>query len=271
MSRQEKILPGFNLTLGFTLSYLSFLVLLPLSMILIGMFGLSAENFVAYIFSPRALAAFKITFLISFLAALLNSFFGFIAAWVLVRYEFPGKRIFDALVDLPFALPTAVAGIALTTAYAPNGILGSLFEKAGIKIAYTQAGIFIALVFIGLPFVIRSLQPVIEDIDIEVEHAAATLGASPAKTFFNILLPGLYPAMLTGFCLSFARALGEYGSVVFISGNMPLKTEIVPLLIMTKLEQFDYKGATAIAFVMLTVSFCMLLAINYFQAFLNKK
>lgn len=271
MTDREKIIPGFNLTLGFTISYLSLLVFIPLSMIFLGMFKLDFATFEKHIFAERTIAAFKVTFTISFLAALVNSFFGFIVAWVLVRYEFPGRKIFDALVDLPFALPTAVAGIALTGAYAPTGMIGQYLSRMGVQVAYTPLGIFVALLFIGLPFVVRSLQPVIEDIDKEIEEAAATLGASRFTTFFSILLPGLFPAMLTGFCLAFARALGEYGSVVFISGNMPMKTEIVPLLIMTKLEQFDYQGATALAFVMLLISFLMLLAINFLQAELQKR
>jgi sulfate transport system permease protein len=272
MSDREKIIPGFSLTLGFTIFYLSLLVFIPLSMVFLNLFKLDYATFERHIFSARTLAAFKITFLTSFYAALVNSFFGFIVAWVLVRYRFPGRKIFDALVDLPFALPTAVAGIALTAAYSQNGLIGKyLYDYFGIQVAYTSLGIFIALMFIGLPFVVRSLQPVIEDIDTEIEEAAATLGASRLNTFVSVLLPGLFPAMLTGFCLAFARALGEYGSVVFISGNMPMKTEIVPLLIMTKLEQFDYAGATALAFVMLMVSFIMLLSVNLLQGYLRRR
>ncbi len=271
MSDREKIIPGFNLTLGFTIFYLSLLVFIPLSMVFLNLFKLDFATFSKHVFAARTLAAFKITFLTSFIAALVNSFFGFIVAWVLVRYKFPGRKIFDSLVDLPFALPTAVAGIALTAAYAPSGTLGRILTSVGIEVAYTPIGIFVALVFIGIPFVVRSLQPVIEDIDMEIEEAAATLGASRMTTFITILLPSLFPAILTGFCLSFARGLGEYGSVVFISGNMPMKTEILPLLIMTKLEQFDYQGATALSFIMLMISFLMLLSINYLQGLLQKR
>jgi len=272
MSDREKIIPGFSLTLGFTIFYLSLLVFIPLSMVFLNLFKLDFETFQRHVFAARTLAAFKITLLTSLYAALANSFFGFIVAWVLVRYNFPGRKIFDALVDLPFALPTAVAGIALTAAYSQTGMVGRyIYDYFGIQVAYSQLGIFVALLFIGLPFVVRSLQPVIEDIDTEIEEASATLGASRLRTFLYVLLPGLLPAMLTGFCLAFARALGEYGSVVFISGNMPMQTEIVPLLIMSKLEQFDYNGAVALAFVMLMLSFLMLLSINLLQGRLQRR
>ena len=271
MSSRERIIPGFGLTLGFTVFYLSLLVLLPVAALFIKFLGLDLKTIIDNTTSPRVIASFRISFMASFLAALVNTFFGLIVAWVLVRYKFPGRRILDAFIDLPFALPTAVAGIALTAIYASSGSVGAILNKWGISVAFTPLGIFIALLFVGLPFVVRTLQPVIEDIDPEIEEAAATLGASGARTFFSVLLPILLPAMLTGFCLSFARGLGEYGSVVFISGNMPMKTEIVPLLIMTKLEQYDYPGAIVLSFVMLLVSFIMLLAVNYFQAILKRR
>lgn len=271
MAEKEKVVPGFGLTLGFTVFYLSLLILLPISTIFIRSATLDPSFFLTTIASERVLASFKVSFLTAFSAALINSIFGFIIAWVLVRYRFPGRRIFDAFVDLPFALPTAVAGIALTAIYAPNGFIGRYLSSAGLPVAFTPLGIFVALLFVGLPFVVRTLQPVIEDIEVEIEEASATMGASRYRTFISILLPGLLPAMLTGFCLAFARGLGEYGSVVFISGNMPLKTEIVPLLIMTKLEQFDYAGATVLALSMLLVSFLMLFTVNYLQGFLRKR
>ena len=268
MTKQRKIhiLPGFHLTLGFTLIYLSLIVLIPLAMLFIKTSSMSWENFYTTITSSRALAAFKLSFGASAISALINAVFGLLAAWVLVRYEFPGKKIIDVLVDLPFALPTAVAGITLTTLYAPNGWLGQFFNSVGIRIAFTPLGIIIALTFIGLPFVIRTIQPILEDFDIEVEEAASSLGANRVQIFLKIIFPTLLPALLTGTAMAFARALGEYGSVVFISGNMPMKTEILPLLIMTKLEQYDYQGATAIAVVMLVVAFVLLLTINLLQA-----
>lgn len=265
MSSKRHTLPGFGLSLGFTLVYLSLLVLIPLSTIFVKSMGLGWAGFWKAATSPRVMAAYQVTLLTSFAAALANAVFGLLVAWVLVRYRFPGRKLLDAMVDLPFALPTAVAGIALTTLYAPNGWVGSRLEPFGIKVAFTELGITVALVFIGMPFVVRTLQPVLQDLEAEIEEAAASLGATRWQTFHRVLLPAIGPALLTGFALAFARAVGEYGSVVFISGNMPMKTEIAPLLIMTKLEQFDYAGATAIAVVMLVASFLLLLAINVLQ------
>jgi len=260
--KRRSVLPGFGLTMGFTLTYLGVLVLIPLSTLFVKSAGLTAEQFWAAVTSPRVLASYRLTFGAAFAAAAINAVFGFLVAWVLTRYEFRGKAIADALVDFPFALPTAVAGIALTTLYAPGGWLGSWLTPLGVQVAFTWVGVVVALTFIGLPFVVRTVQPVIEDFEAEVEEAAASLGAGRWQTFRRVLLPALAPALLTGFALAFARAIGEYGSVVFISGNMPLKTEIAPLLIMTKLEQYDYAGATAIALVLLVVSFVLLLVIN---------
>jgi len=262
--RQRFVLPGFGLSLGFTVFYLSLIVLIPLSGLFLKTFTLDWAHFLEAVASPRVLASYRLTFLASLGGALINAFFGLMAAWVLVRYSFPFKRLVDAFIDLPFALPTAVAGIALTAVYAPNGWIGKWF--APHKIAFTEWGVLIALTFIGLPFVVRTLQPVLEEMDPDIEEAAASLGANRWQTFIKVIFPGLWPAWLTGFALAFARALGEYGSVVFISGNMPFKTEIVPLLIITKLEQYDYAGATAIAVVMLVASFALLLFINLMQA-----
>lgn len=263
--KQHSVLPGFNLALGFTLLYLSLIVLIPLSATFIRTASLSWEEFWAVVTTPRVLASYRLTFGASFAAALVNAVFGLLVAWVLVRYRFPGKRLVDALVDLPFALPTAVAGIALTALYAGNGWIGQFFEPLGIKIAFTPLGVFVALTFIGLPFVVRTVQPVLEDIEAELEEAAATLGANRFQTFSRIIFPTLFPALITGFALAFARAIGEYGSVIFIAGNMPMVSEITPLLIITKLEQYDYAGATALAVVMLSISFIMLLIINLLQ------
>jgi sulfate transport system permease protein len=268
--RRHSVLPGFNLALGITLLYLCVIVLIPLSAAFIKTATLSWTQFWNIVTEPRVVASYQLTFGASFLAACINAFFGLIVAWVLVRYQFPGKRVVDALVDLPFALPTAVAGIALTAIYAPNGWIGRYFEMAGIKVSFTPLGVLVALVFIGLPFVVRTVQPVLEDLERELEEAAATLGANRWQTFRRVLFPTLLPALLTGFALAFARAVGEYGSVVFIAGNMPMISEITPLLIITKLEQYDYTGATAIAVVMLLVSFVLLLIINYLQ-WLNQK
>jgi sulfate transport system permease protein len=267
MSRNSRrsVLPGFGLTLGYTLLYLGIIVLIPLSAAFIKTSSLTWEQFWTTVTAPRVVASYKLTFGVSLLAALANVVFGLLVAWVLVRYRFFGRRFVDALVDLPFALPTAVAGIALTTLYAPNGWIGRWFEPLGIKIAFTPIGIWITLTFIGLPFVVRTVQPVLEDLDAELEEAAASLGANRWQTFWRVILPPLYPPLITGFALAFARAVGEYGSVVFISGNMPMKTEITPLLIMTKLEQYDYAGATALAVVMLVLSFFLLLTINVLQ------
>ena len=265
----RRILPGFNLSLGFTLVYLSLIVLIPLSATFLKSADLSLAEFWALVTSPRVLASYRITFGASLAAATLNAGFGLVVAWVLVRYSFPGKRLVDALVDLPFALPTAVAGIALASLYAGNGWIGRHLEPLGIKVAYTELGVLVALTFIGLPFVVRTLQPVLEELEPELEEAADTLGATRWQTLRRVVFPELLPALITGFALSFARALGEYGSVVFISGNMPMRTEITPLLIIAKLEQFDYRGATALAVVMLVASFLLLLLINTLQRWSN--
>ncbi|MEV2530362.1 sulfate ABC transporter permease subunit CysT [Paenibacillus larvae] len=263
--RPKRVLPGFSLTLGYTWIYLAILVLIPLSMLIWKTAGMGWPEFWSTVTNERVIASYKLSFGASLAAGLINTVFGFIVAWVLVRYNFPGKRIIDSLVDLPFALPTAVAGIALTTLYAPNGWIGSILQSAGIKAAYTPIGIMIALVFIGIPFVVRTVQPVLQELEQDTEEAAALLGAYRLRTFIKVIFPQVLPALLTGFTLAFARAIGEYGSVVFISGSMPMKTEIAPLLIMTKLEQFDYQGATAIALVMLVISFVLLLLTNYLQ------
>lgn len=265
LSSRRSALPGFNLSLGYTVFYLSLIVLVPLSAVFLKTAGMTWESFTQAVASPRIIASYKITFGASFLAALINMVFGLLLAWVLVRYPFPGRKVIDALVDLPFALPTAVAGIALTAIYSKNGWIGQFLEPLGIHVAFTELGVLMALTFIGLPFVVRTLQPVIEELQPEIEEASASLGANRWQTITRVILPELYPALLTGFALSFARALGEYGSVVFISGNMPMRTEIVPLLIITKLEQYDYRGATAIAAVMLVASFLLLLVINLLQ------
>jgi sulfate transport system permease protein len=264
--RSHSVLPGFRLALGFTLLYLSLVVLIPLSTLFWKSAGLGPAGFWAAVTAPRVVASYQLTFGASLVAAAINGVFGLVVTWVLVRYRFPGRRLMDALVDLPFALPTAVAGIALTTLYAPNGWLGGPLEKLGIKAAFTPLGVVLALTFIGLPFVVRTLQPVLESLDPEVEEAAASLGATRLQTLRRVVLPALFPAWLTGVALAFARALGEYGSVVFIAGNMPMKTEITPLIIITKLEQYDYAGATAIAAVTLVASFTILLAINRLQS-----
>jgi sulfate transport system permease protein len=262
---QRSVLPGFGLSLGFTILYLSLIVLLPLTAAFVKTAGMTWHDFWVAVASPRVLAGDRLSFGASLAAGFVNAIFGTIVAWVLVRYRFPGKAVVDALVDLPFALPTAVAGIALTAIYAKNGWLGHWIEPYGVHVAFTRLGVFVALTFVSLPFVIRTLQPVLAELEPEIEEASATLGASRWQTITRVLLPELLPAMLTGFALAFARALGEYGSVVFISGNMPMKTEIVPLLIITKLEQYDYNGATAIAVVMLVTSFSLLFVINLLQ------
>ena len=263
--RRHSVLPGFGIALGFTLLYLSLIVLIPLSATFLKTFSLTWEAFWTAVTAPRVLASYRLTFGVSLLAALINAVFGLLVAWVLVRYQFPGKRIVDAFVDLPFALPTAVAGIALAAVYSTNGWIGSLFAPYGIKIAFTPLGVLVALTFIGLPFVVRTVQPVLEDLEPELEEAAATLGADRVQTFARVVFPTLLPALLTGFALAFARAIGEYGSVIFIAGNMPMVSEITPLLIITKLEQYDYAGATALAVVMLLISFSLLLIINLLQ------
>ena len=269
--RPKRVLPGFNITLGFTLFYLSVIVLIPLSALFFKTFTLSWEHFVSAVSSPRVVASYQLTFGASFLAALVNAVFGLLLAWVLVRYEFPGKKLVDALVDLPFALPTAVAGISLTALLASNGWIGSLLEPYGISLAFNRNGVVIALIFIGLPFVVRTVQPVLEDAEKELEEAAACLGASRWQTFRHVIFPTIAPALLTGFAMAFARAIGEYGSVIFIAGNMPMVSEITPLIIIGKLEQYDYAGATAVAVVMLGFSFVMLLVINALQSWQRKR
>jgi len=263
--KHHNVLPGFNLSLGFTIFYLSLIVLIPLSAAFIKTTELSFAEFWEIVTTPRVVASYQLTFGASFIGASINAVFGLLTAWVLVRYNFPGKRIIDALVDLPFALPTAVAGIALTAVFAGNGWIGSWLEPLGIKVAFTPLGVVVALTFIGLPFVVRTVQPVLEDLEAEAEEAAASLGANRWQTFSRIIFPALLPALLTGFALAFARAIGEYGSVIFIAGNMPMVSEITPLIIITKLEQYDYAGATAVAVVMLVISFILLLAINGLQ------
>jgi sulfate/thiosulfate transport system permease protein len=264
--RRHGVLPGFGLALGFTLFYLTLVVLVPLSTLFWKSAGLGWGGLWAAVSAPRVVASYRLTFGASLVAACVNGVFGLVVTWVLVRYRFPGRRLMDALVDLPFALPTAVAGITLTTLYAPTGWLGAPLAALGVKAAFTPLGITLAMTFIGLPFVVRTLQPVLEGLDPEVEEAAASLGAGRWQTIVRVVLPALFPAWITGFALAFARALGEYGSVVFIAGNMPMKTEVTPLLIITKLEQYDYAGATAIAAVTLVASFVLLLAINRLQS-----
>jgi sulfate transport system permease protein len=269
--KARRVLPGFRLTMGFTLLYLSLVVIIPLSTLPIRTASTTWDVLWATISDPRVVASYRLSILASLAAASVNAVFGLLAAWVLVRYDFPGRRLVDALIDLPFALPTAVAGITLTALYAPNGWIGSRLAPYDIRIAFTPLGITIALIFIGLPFVVRTLQPVIEDLDPEVEEAATSLGATRWYVVTRVIFPYLFPAWVTGFALAFARAVGEYGSVVFISGNMPMLTEISPLLIMTKLEQFDYAGATAIALVMLLMSFVLLLSINALQNWSSRR
>lgn len=268
--RTSPVIPGFGITLGFTLAYLSFLVLIPLGAMFVHAAQLSWSEFWAVISAPRVVAALKLSFSTAFSAALINAVIGALLAWVLVRYEFIGRNVIEAMIDLPFALPTAVAGIALTALYAPSGMIGSLATSLGLTIAYTPFGITLALTFVTLPFVVRTLQPVLADIPREIEEAAACLGAKPFQVVRHVLLPALLPAWLTGFSLAFARGVGEYGSVIFIAGNMPMKTEILPLLIMVKLDQYDYHGATAIGVLMLLVSFVLLLLINLLQRRISK-
>ena len=265
-ARTPRVLPGFGLALGITLSYLALIVLIPLSATFLKAAGLSWDGFVNAVTAPRVLASYRLTFGAALIAALINAVFGLIVAWVLVRYRFAGRRFVDALVDLPFALPTAVAGIALTALYSTNGWIGQWLAGFGIKVAFTPLGVIVALTFIGLPFVVRTVQPVLEEFDRGVEEAAAVLGASRWQTFTRVILPALLPALVTGFTMAFARAVGEYGSVIFIAGNIPLVSEITPLIIITKLEQYDYAGATAVACLMLVISFVLLLAINGLQA-----
>lgn len=269
--KQKSTLPGFHLALGFTVFYLSLIVLIPLSMLFIKTSTISFADFWGIITAPRTLAAYRLSFGAAFIASIVNVFFGFLIAWVLARYRFPGKKIVDALIDFPFALPTAVAGIALTTLYSQNGLLGQFLYKVGIQSAYSWFGVVMALIFIGLPFVVRTVEPVLQEIDPEIEDAAASLGAGRFQIFLKIIFPAVLPSLVTGFSLAFARTIGEYGSVVFIAGNMPGKTEIAPLLIITKLEQYDYSGATAIALVMLIVSFLLLALTNFAQWWASKR
>lgn len=269
--KRRNIIPGFGLTLGYTVIYLSLVLLIPLSVLILKSATLTWERFWSVIAAPRVLLGFRLSLGASLLGALINGCAGLVVAWVLTRYRFPGRKLIDSLVDLPFAMPTAVAGIALTTIYAENGWIGRYLAPLGVKVAYTPLGVVIALTFIGLPFVVRTIQPVLQDFEKEVEEAAASLGATRWKTFSKVIVSTLIPSWLTGFALAFARALGEYGSVVFISGNMPFKTEIVPFLIITKLEQFDYAGATAIAVMMLALSFVFLLLINWLQWWNRKR
>jgi len=263
--KPRRVLPGFGLTLGYTLLYLSIIVLLPLSAAFLRSAGMGWKAFVDAVSTPRVLASLRLSFGAAAAAALINAVFGLLVAWVLARYRFPFRRLVDAMVDLPFALPTAVAGIALTALYEPNGWIGRYLEPAGLKIAFTPLGVVVAMMFVGLPFAVRTLQPVLEELDREVEQAAATLGASAIQTFVRVIAPSLWPPLLTGFALAFARGVGEYGSVIFIAGNMPMVSEITPLLIVTKLEQFDHAGATALAAVMLVLSFALMLGINALQ------
>ncbi len=268
---KKSSLPGFNLSLGYTIFYLSLIVLIPLSAVFFKTFTLSWDEFVQAVASPRVVASYKLTFGASLIAASINVVFGVLTAWVLTRYEFFGKKIVDAFVDFPFALPTAVAGISRSAIYAKNGWIGSLLDQVGIAVAYTPLGVVVALTFIGLPFVVRTVQPVLEDLGAEVEEAGASLGANRWQVFYKIILPAIWPAVITGFALAFARAVGEYGSVIFIAGNMPMVSEITPLIIITKLEQYDYAGATAVAAVMLVISFILLFAINGFQWWSNRR
>ncbi len=269
--RRRSAIPGFGLTIGFTLAWLTLVVLLPLAVLFLRAAGMSWQDFVAVGLSERALAAYRLSFGASLAAAAINTVAGLAIAWILVRYEFPGRRLVASLVDLPFALPTAVAGIALTSLWASDGWLGSLLAPLGVKVAYTPVGVVVALVFVGLPFVVRSVEPMLADLGADVEEAAATLGATPLQTFRRVILPTLVPPLLTGFAMAFARGVGEYGSVIFIAGNMPFKSEIAPLLIVTQLEQFDYAGATAIASVMLLASFVLLLLVNMLQHWSRKR
>ena len=265
MTRSARILPGFNLSLGYTLLYLGLIVLIPLSAAFLKAAGMGPAAFARAVTGPRVVATYRLSFGAALLAATVNGIFGLLVAWVLVRYSFPGKKLIDSLVDLPFALPTAVAGIALTAVHAKNGVVGSLLEPLGVKVAFTPLGVVVALIFIGLPFVVRTVQPVLQDLDSELEEAATSLGASRFQIFLRVIFPHVAPALITGFALAFARAVGEYGSVIFIAGNVPMVSEITPLLIITRLEQYDYQGAAAIAVVMLVVSFTVLLVINSLQ------
>jgi sulfate transport system permease protein len=269
--REPNVLPGFRLALGFTLLYVSFILLIPLAALVARPWENGLDGFIATLLDERVLKALRLTFWVSFCAAAMNVVMGLVVTWALVRYDFPGRGILDAMVDLPFALPTAVAGIALTSIYAPNGWVGGLFSPLGIKIAYTPIGIWIAMVFVGLPFIVRTVQPVLQEFDAEVEEAATMLGARPLQRIRRVILPALWPAVITAFSLAFARAVGEYGSVIFIAGNMPYKTEIAPLLIVTKLEQFDYAGAASVGLAMLILSFAIILLVNIVQLLLSRR
>ncbi|ONN50506.1 sulfate transporter [Acinetobacter genomosp. 33YU] len=271
MSQRSRVLPGFGLSLGFTLAYVSFIVLIPLAAVFIKSFGIGWDGLWEILTSERILKSLQLSFSSALIAAFINVVLGLLLAWCLVRYNFPGKRLVDALVDLPFALPTAVAGIALTSLYAPTGWIGQYLEPLGIQVAYTPIGITLALVFIGIPFIVRTVQPVLSDIETELEEAASALGANRWQTITKIILPILLPALFTGFALAFARGVGEYGSVIFIAGNQPFKTEIAPLMIISRLEEYDYAGATTIAAVMLVLSFIILFAINLLQAWANRR
>jgi sulfate/thiosulfate transport system permease protein len=269
--RQPSVIPGFGLTLGFAVAALSLVVLLPLAALVLKALSIGPAGFIAIVADPRVLASLRLSFGAAFIAALVNGVFGLLVAWVLVRYDFPGKRIIDAAVDLPFALPTAVAGIALAAIYAPNGPIGAFAGLFGLKVAFTPLGVVLALIFIGLPFVVRTVQPVLEETERDIEEAAALLGASRLRTIFQVILPNVYPALLTGTALAFARAVGEYGSVIFIAGNIPMVSEIAPLLIVIKLEEFDYAGATVVATAMLIIAFALLFIINALQSWQRKR
>lgn len=270
-SKEKRVIPGFKLSLGITIALLSIVVLIPLASLILVSSGIGLKKFISIVTAPEVMAGYKVSFLCAFIAAIINCIFGTILAWVLVKYDFPFKRFLDGLIELPFAIPTAVAGISLTALYSDKGFIGQFFAKFGIKIAYTKIGIVIAMIFIGIPFVVRTIQPVLEKMDSQYEEAARILGAGRIRTFFKVILPEIFPSIITGFGLAFARGIGEYGSVVFIAGNIPYETQIIPLLIMNKLEQFDYMGATSIALVMLIASFVILFGINFIQNTVSKR
>ncbi|NLK24091.1 MAG: sulfate ABC transporter permease subunit CysT [Clostridiales bacterium] len=270
-SKEKRVIPGFKLSLGITIALLSIVVLIPLASLILVSSGIGLKKFISIVTTPEVMAGYKVSFLCAFIAAIINCIFGTILAWVLVKYDFPFKRFLDGLIELPFAIPTAVAGISLTALYSDKGFIGQFFAKFGIKIAYTKIGIVIAMIFIGIPFVVRTIQPVLEKMDSQYEEAARILGAGRIRTFFKVILPEIFPSIITGFGLAFARGIGEYGSVVFIAGNIPYETQIIPLLIMNKLEQFDYTGATSIALVMLIASFVILFGINFIQNAVSKR
>lgn len=270
-SKEKRVIPGFKLSLGITIALLSIVVLIPLASLILVSSGIGLKKFISIVTAPEVMAGYKVSFLCAFIAAIINCIFGTILAWVLVKYDFPFKRFLDGLIELPFAIPTAVAGISLTALYSDKGFIGQFFAKFGIKIAYTKIGIVIAMIFIGIPFVVRTIQPVLEKMDSQYEEAARILGAGRIRTFFKVILPEIFPSIITGFGLAFVRGIGEYGSVVFIAGNIPYETQIIPLLIMNKLEQFDYTGATSIALVMLIASFVILFGINFIQNAVSKR